>query len=181
MNRNAIPRSAVFALAATLLWTPGAGAATDTDGVRVVSVARIANDHDPSVSTLGLVVGPKDRVEGISIVTYHPAGESPAHTVRRRFTLQKVGSPRGVVVTRKHGREVIALRGRIDPATGTGALVIRYLSNGLFGSHEECGVRLVREPDGWRLAEPGGKVIRDLYVKTWFLGVSTIDPICGHG
>ncbi len=177
-----LPRSlAALALAAVLVYAQATHAAPTAHGDRIVPVARITNDHDPSISTLGLLVGPKDRVRGISIVTRHPAGEAPAHIVRRRFTLQSVGSPRGIVVTRKHGRVVIALRGRIDPDTGGGVLTIRYLSNALFDSHRECRIRLMHDARGWRLTEPGGAVVTGLYVKTWFLGVSTIAPVCGHG
>ncbi|HDO33833.1 MAG TPA: hypothetical protein ENH08_01780 [Chromatiales bacterium] len=181
MTRALIRSLAMLALVLILAWPPGTRAGQPAPGDRIVALVQIANDHDPSISTLGLLVDPRERVRGISIVTRHPAGESPAHTVRRHFTLQRVGSPRGIVVTRKHGREVIALRGHIDPDTGRGVLTIRYLSNALFGSHRECRIRLVHDARGWRLTEPGGAVVTDLYVKTWFLGVSTIAPVCPHG
>lgn len=155
-------------------------AAAPASNPHILPLASITNDHDPSVSVLGLLTGSGDEVSGVSIVTRHPDRQGPDRIVRRSYPLQRVETPRGIVLTRKHGRDLIRLHGRIDSKNGHGTLVIRYLSNALFGSHHDCRVDLKRiEPDRWQLIDvANGQPIDRIRVKTWLLGISTITPVC---
>ncbi|HQU17370.1 MAG: hypothetical protein B7Z66_09235 [Chromatiales bacterium 21-64-14] len=147
---------------------------------QTLQIASIANDHDSSVSNLGLTIAADGHVLGISIVTNYPNPNGPARIVRRAYPLQRLEDAQGIVLTHQRGLDFITLRGRIDQKSDRGNLVIRYLSNAIFRTYHQCRIELQRDNQGgWHLVDPhNGKTVPRLYVKTWMLGISTIDPLC---
>ena len=86
----------------------------------------------------------------------------------------------GAVLDGDATHEAIVLRGSIDSTLGNASLLITYLSNGLFGRHRDCRVGLVRDPGGrWHIVNAYDRQRVDhLVVKTWALGISTVQGIC---
>ncbi|GEM_PF-1025452 len=167
------------ALLVSLALGPTVAAAAPRTAPAVVRLAGITNDRDTSVSRLGLVLGARDEVRGIAVVTGPPDARHASAT-RRVYPLRRIESPQGVVLGQGRGVRAILLRGRIDSRAGRGTLVIRYLTNGLLMSYRQCRIGLERDgPRRWRLVNAySGATIRSIRVRTWMLGISTLEPVC---
>ncbi len=149
-------------------------------GLEVLPLAGITNDRDAGLSRLALIVDARDAVRAIAVETRHAAGDGADKITRRVYPLRRIESRRGVVLGRGRGVEAILLRGRIDSRTGRGVLVIRYLANGLLMNYHECRIGLDRAGRrGWRLVNAyNGRAIHMIRVKTWMLGIATLENVC---
>ena len=98
----------------------------------------------------------------------------------RVYWLPKIESTEGVVLGQGQGVKAILLRGTIDSAAGRGALVVKYLKNGLFMTYHECKLSLRRmDTHDWQLINAyDGKPIKQIEIKTWMLGISTLKNVC---
>ena len=152
--------------------------------VDVVPLAGITNDRDSNVSYLKLMLGENNAVRGIYLQTHaHPRKASDDGDVGANggaFSLAEIESDKGVVLRAAEGRKVILLRGSIDSQAGKGSLVITYLTNGLSMSYGQCKVGLRKSgAREWKLVNAyNGKNIKDIEIKTWWLGISTLGNVC---
>lgn len=152
--------------------------------VDVVPLAGITNDRDSNVSYLKLMLGENNAVRGIYLQTHaRPRKASDDGDVGANggaFSLAEIESDKGVVLRAAQGRKVILLRGNIDSQAGKGSLVITYLTNGLSMSYGQCKVGLRKSgARDWKLVNAyNGKNIKDIEIKTWFLGISTLGNVC---
>lgn len=172
-------------LGALLSATTFTGVRALPPNVHVVPLAGITNDRDASVSYLKLMVSQRDAVRGIYVETRVPG--KPADTSDSgegisdgAFWLKDIESGDGVVLGKGQGVKAILLRGTIDSRAGKGHLTIKYLTNGLLMRYSQCKVGLKRSgADKWELVNAyDGKRITDIKVKTWWLGISTLQNVC---
>lgn len=171
-----------FAVLPMLGTTLRANAVPDPVGATLVPLVAITNDRDTSISEIELLLGPHELVRGLRIATYEK-GDDPDQAREQLVPLAALESAQGAVVGQGQGVKAILLRGDIHPNEGTGALVIRYLTNGVFGKYKECRVNLRRTgPSQWDLvnAYTHGSV-GHIHVKTWALGISTLENVCPTG
>ena len=154
-------------------------------GMTAVPLATITNDRDSSVSKLELMLDDQAFVHGIYMETSAGAGGGPAKTSGQVYWIDGIESPDGVVLGQGQGVKAIFLRGMIETQGDHGALVIKYLTNGLFKQYDECAVKLQRlAPYDWQLVNAyNDHPIKLIQVQTWALGISTIANVCpgsGH-
>lgn len=150
-------------------------------GTTAVPLATITNDRDASISRLGLMLNSNDdSVRGIYMETSANAAANPADAKGRVYPLAGIESQDGVVLGQGQGVKAIFLKGEIPPQGDHGALVIRYLANGLFRHFKECRIGLQRTgADHWQLVNAyDGQPITHIEVQTWALGISTIGNVC---
>jgi hypothetical protein len=142
-------------------------------------LAVIRNDRNPDIHTLSLMVGSGNRVDGIYIETLHNDTNPPTRT-SRRFALNEIESPDGVVLDGDANHKAIILQGDIDAGEGRGELIVRYLKNGLFGVYASCHVSLVRNRAGtWWLEVPEtGRRVQNVSIRTWSLGIRNLVGLC---
>ncbi|HKJ09385.1 MAG TPA: hypothetical protein VKA76_09890 [Gammaproteobacteria bacterium] len=173
------------ALGALLCVTAAASVRALPPHVHVVPLAGITNDRDTSVSYLKLMVGQRDAVRGIYVET-RVAGKSAdtgnsGEGIRNgAFWLKDIESGDGVVLGKGQGVKAILLQGTIDSRAGKGHLTIKYLANGLLMHYRQCKVGLKKSGGHkWELVNAyDGKRITDIKVKTWWLGISTLQNVC---
>jgi len=149
-------------------------------GMTTVPLATITNDRDTSVSEINLILGSQAMVRGIYLETKAGADSGTAAASEQIHWLGGIESDDGVVLGQGQGVEAIFLRGNIESQSGYGSLVIRYLTNGIFGHYDECRVDLQRlAPQKWQLVNSyNNKPIEHIEVQTWALGISTIGNVC---
>lgn len=149
-------------------------------GVTTVPLAIVTNDRDTSVSRMELMVNDTSGVSGIYMETNASAHSDPTKAKAQLYPLAGIESADGVVLGQGQGVKAIYLRGNIASAAGTGSLVIRYLNNGIFRHWSECRIDLKRvAPHDWQLVNAyDGQRIRQIEVKTWALGISTLGNVC---
>ncbi len=157
-----------------------APAATLPVGMTAVPLAIITNDRDTSVSRIELMVDDEAGVSGIYMETRASADSEPARDAGQVYWLEGIESRDGVVLGQGKGHKAILMRGDIASGKGRGSLVIRYLSNGLFGHYKQCRINLRRvAPHRWQLVNAyDGHPIKRIKVKTWALGISTLVNVC---
>ena len=148
------------------------------DGMTAVPLATITNDRDGSISEMALMLDDQAFVHGIYMQTTTAAGAPPASA--QVYWLDGIESRDGVVLGQGQGVKAIFLQGMIEPQGGHGALVIKYLANGIFRKYDQCSVRLQRvAPYDWQLVNAyDGHPIKLIQVRTWALGISTIANVC---
>lgn len=176
-----MPLTCIFAAALAVGAALPAAAVPVPAGMTVVPLVAISNDRDASISEIELMLGPQRFVRGLYIATYEKQHD-PDKAEGQVIPLADIESREGAVVGQGQGVKAILLRGRIEP-TGNGELVIRYLTNGIFKRYDECKVQLRQAgPDDWQLvnAYTNGKVAH-IHVKTWALGISTLENVCPTG
>lgn len=153
-------------------------------GIKVLPLAGITNDRDRSVSHLNLMVDGSSDVRGIYMETDVPGKADGADSVAPRdahvFWLRNIESPDGVVLGQGNGVKAILLRGTIDSRAGSGALVVKFVTNGLLMSYRECKLGLHKQDAlGWQLVNAyNGQPVKQIEVKTWMLGISTLKNVC---
>ncbi|MGH8183389.1 MAG: hypothetical protein ACREPH_07000 [Rhodanobacteraceae bacterium] len=173
-------------LALTLVFALLAGAVASAStlplpaGITTVPLAIVTNDRDTSISRLELMVGAEASVRGIYMETDASAGSDPAKAKSEVYPLAGIESADGVVLGQGQGVKAIYLRGTIASQAGLGTLTIRYLSNGVFRHYSECRIDLKRlGPHDWQLVNAyDGQPIKQIRVKTWALGISTLGNVC---
>ncbi|MGA7799836.1 MAG: hypothetical protein WCC36_03415 [Gammaproteobacteria bacterium] len=152
--------------------------------IDVVPLAGITNDRDTSVSYLNLMVSRRDAVRGIYVDTRASgkAGDDGGDggISNGAFWLKDIESGDGVVLGQGQGVKAILLRGTIDSRAGKGNLIIKYLTNGLLMNYSQCKMGLKKSGNHkWELINAyNGKEITDIKVKTWWLGISTLQNVC---
>jgi hypothetical protein len=181
------PICALSSLAIALFAGAAASATTRTlpAGMTAVPLAVVTNDRDNSVSELALMLDDQAFVHGIYMETTSGEGDGPSGTSGQVYWLDGIESRNGVVLGQGQGVKAIFLRGMIEPQGDHGALVIKYLSNGIFKSYDECAVKLERlGPYDWQLVNAyDDRPITLIEVRTWALGISTLGNVCpgsGH-
>lgn len=157
-----------------------AHAAALSSGFTAVPLATVTNDRDASVSSLQLMLDGDAEVRGIAMDTRADAGAAPRPDQHRFYPLADIETDAGVVLGQGQGVKAIYLRGTIASRDGRGALVIRYLANGVFRHFSECRIDLQRTAaNGWQLVNAyDGQPIDAIRVKTWALGIATIGNVC---
>lgn len=149
-------------------------------GMSAVPLAAITNDRDASVSNIDLMVDAQSNVRGIYLATRANKQASPADAKGQVFWLPQIEKGDGVVLGKGGGVKAILLSGTIQPTGGHGALVIKYVTNGIFRHYSECQVNLQRVgPDHWQMVNAyDGQPVSHIEVKTWALGISTLTNVC---
>ncbi|HEX7326047.1 MAG TPA: hypothetical protein VF292_11950 [Rhodanobacteraceae bacterium] len=151
-------------------------------GTTTVPLVAITNDRDTSISEIELMLGPQKRVKGLYIATYDKdrAAESAQGQI---IPLASLEDPDGAVIGQGKGVKAILLHGSIAPTGGTGTLTIKYITNGLFHRYSDCDVHLQRvRPGDWQLINAyNHNKIAHIHVKTWALGISTLENVCPTG
>ena len=149
-------------------------------GMTGVPLATIINDRDSSVSHFQLMLNDQDMVRGIYLETSTSGSGGPSKTSAQVYWLKEIESRKGVVLGQGKGVKAIFLQGTIEPHGDHGALVIRYLTNGIFRHFAECRINLQRlGPYNWQLVNAyNGRPIKVIRVETWALGISTIANVC---
>jgi hypothetical protein len=136
-------------------------------------LASITNDRNADFQNLGilLVAG---HVVGLRFDTIN--GKHPHQSY---FSIHEMG--RGAVIAGDGTHNAIVLHGDID-STGNADFEITYLSNGLFGKHKDCRANIVRDEAGqWHIMNVyDHQPVDHLVIRTWRLGISTIEGICPH-
>lgn len=159
-------------------------AAVNASGVKTIELATITNDRDTSLNILNLVVNKKSQVLGLLLVTKVPAKENGQKkyrvTKKIDYPVKKIESKNGIVLGQGQGVKAILMNGKINSDRGSGQLKIKYLSNGLLMHYNSCNIKLQKQTnDSWALVNAyNGKVIKNINVKTWFLGISTLQNVC---
>lgn len=178
MNRLCLSLATAFALTTATL--ASAAVAPLPTGTTTVPLASITNDRDSSVSDIKLMVNGAGTVRGIYLETRASASSDPAQAKAEVYPLAGIESAHGVVLGQGQGVKAIFLKGEIPPQGDHGALVIRYLANGLFRHFKECRIGLQRTgADHWQLVNAyDGQPITHIEVQTWALGISTIGNVC---
>lgn len=173
---------ALSSLVLALFAGAAASATTHTlpAGMTAVPLATITNDRDNSVSELALMLDDQAFVHGIYMETSSGRGHEPSKTSGQVYWIDGIESPDGVVLGQGQGVKAIFLRGMIEPHGDHGALVIRYLTNGVFKQYDECAVKLERlAPYDWQLVNAyDDHPIKLIQVRTWALGISTLANVC---
>lgn len=170
------PAHALSTLVPVLLACVGIATAQQLPpGMTAVPLAMITNDRDSSVSTMALMLDNQAFVHGIYMET--SGGEKMSGQV---YWIDGIESRDGVVLGQGQGVKAIFLRGRIQSQGDHGALVIRYLTNGLFRKYDECAVKLERvAPYDWQLVNAyDNHPIKLIKLQTWALGISTLANVC---
>jgi hypothetical protein len=147
----------------------GAAAAADVTFQRLAS---ITNDRNADLQYLGVLLD-AGQVVGLRFDTIN--GNDPHES---DFSIDEMKA--GAVLDGDATHKAIVLRGSIDSAVGNADLVITYLSNGLFGKHKDCRADMVRDQSGqWHIVNIYDRQwVNHLVVKTWALGISTVQGIC---
>lgn len=134
-------------------------------------IARITNTANRDLQILGILLN-ENKMIGLRFETVH--GQDPHVT---DYSLRDITTG---AVLEKHN--AIVLRGSADPKAGEVDLTVTYLSNALLGRYRICRADLVRDSEGhWRLLSAlDGRRVRHLIIRTWLLGISTIQGICAR-
>ncbi|MGH8319225.1 MAG: hypothetical protein ACREUL_14820 [Steroidobacteraceae bacterium] len=148
-----------------------ARAATATN-VTFQPLASITNDRNADLQSLGVLLD-AGQVVGLRFDTIN--GSDPHQS---DFSIDDMKT--GAVLDGDAKHEAIVLRGSIDSTAGKAALVVTYLSNGLFGKRRDCRADMVRDEAGqWHIVNIyDHQRVDHLVVQTWTLGISTIEGIC---
>ena len=136
-------------------------------------LASITNDRNPSIDRLFVAVDPYGMIQGIRFM---PGGSN----VPADFTDAQMSSKNGANLEQDTHRPII-LYAEFDTQTPDRMdWVVDYLSNGLLGNYKSCRAAVVRDTQGqWHLFNVYKNVqVNQLQIKTWMLGISTIQGIC---
>ena len=163
-------RHALLCLLLSLTQAPAMAAAAAH--VTLQPLARITNDRNADLQRLEVLLE-AGQVVGLRFDTIN--GENPHAS---DFSLADMQA--GVVLDGDAQHEAIILRGSIDSRVGDSQLLISYLSNGLFGRHKACRAGMERDASGqWHIVNIyDHQWVAQLVVRTWSLGISTIEGIC---
>lgn len=174
------PTLPLLALALLIGTTVSAGAAPIPNGMTTVPLAAITNDRDATVSHFKLIVGDDAAARGIYLDTSANADSPPLETSGQVYWSDAIASDEGVVLGQGQGVKAVFLQGTLESEGEQDSLVIRYLTNGVFMKYAECRVGIQRmSPDGWQLVNAyDGRPIKQIQVRTWMLGISTLENVC---
>lgn len=152
-------------------------------GITSLPLAGITNDRDTSVSRLDLMLDEHSDVSGIYMETRVPGGPVGAERDAHVYPLESLEGPEGIVLGQGRGVKAILLKGSIDSRAGRGSLVVRYLTNGVLMTYRECELGLQRSQDrDWHLVNAyDGRLVTQIEVRTWMLGISTLKNVCPAG
>jgi hypothetical protein len=149
------------------------GTATAVD-VTLQPLAFITNDRNAESQNLValLVMG---QVVGLRFDTI-----SGKHPHQAYFSLHEM--ERGAVLAGDATHKALVLHGGLDSTAGNIDLDITYLANGLLGKHKDCRADMARDEEGrWHLLNVyDRKPVDHLVLRTWRLGITTIEGICPH-
>jgi hypothetical protein len=159
----------------------GAAAAADCPGTTgaVQPLATIVNTRDRDYQCLGVVMDVAANIIAIRFDSHRPEGNDST----RDFSPAEVASDRGAVLDGRPGHDAVILRGRIAAGTGSAALTLDFLRNGLTGEYRQCGFSLDRDADNrWHLFDASGRRESLIVIETWslpLLGTIGIDDVRG--
>jgi hypothetical protein len=142
--------------------------------VTLQPLAFITNDRNADSQNL-VVLLVAGQVVGLRFDTINGK-----HPHQNYFSLHEM--ERGAVLDGDGQHNAIVLHGDLDSMAGNVDLDVTYLSNGLFGKHKDCRADMVRDESGqWHILNVyDHKPVDHLVVRTWRLGISTIEGICPH-
>ena len=140
--------------------------------VTVQPLASVTNDRNSDLQNLGLLLD-AGEVVGLRFDTVN--GNSPHVS---DFSIDDIKT--GAVLDGDAKHKAIVLRGTIYSAVGNADLILNYLANGLSGKRKDCYARIERDASGqWHIVDIyEHKWVDRLVIKTWRLGISTIEGIC---
>jgi hypothetical protein len=135
-------------------------------------LATITNDRNADLQNLGILLVAQ-QVVGLRFDTIN--GNHPHESY---FSIHEM--ERGAVLDGDAKHRAIVLMASIDSTAGNADLVITYLSNGISGKRKDCRAGIVRDEGGqWHIVNLYDHAWVDrLVVRTWKLGISTIEGIC---
>ncbi len=135
-------------------------------------LATMTNDRNANIDKLYVAMDKRGVVEGIRFLP----GGSPCPA---DFTNAQISSPDGANLENDEHKPIM-LHANFNPNSNQTAFVVDYLSNGLWGTYKTCRAEVVRDSKGvWHLINTYTNTpVTHLSVKTWTLGISTIDGIC---
>ncbi len=135
-------------------------------------LAAVTNDRNASVDRLYVAVNAQGAVDGVRFL---PGGSN----IPADFTDAEMSSAEGANIE-ENSHKPIMLHSELAGQPGRINWVIDYLSNGLFGSYKSCRAAVVRDSHGqWHLLNVyNNKMVTQLRIKTWMMGITTIQGIC---
>jgi hypothetical protein len=148
-------------------------------GVRLHLLATITNNRNSDVHELNVEINPDQSVRGLYFNSFINSTQPPIHRTRE-FPLSELLRPKGATIIAESGHDVIYLFAQLGPQQRSADLVVRYLSNGLFNSYEDCSLKAAIDDSGeWNLLNAyTGKKLDQIIIQAWSLGVSTIENVC---
>lgn len=173
--------TAILLFAANL--TCGIASADDQLRVDAQELAEITNDRNSDINDLYILVGSDGLVQGIRFDTRDPSGDQAGQAATTDFSLSQLEAPSGAVLVSEQGYDAVILNGDIDSAGGVGTFTVRYLTDALLDSYAECPAQLKRNAQQqWQLLNSTtGAVITQLRIKSWSMGITTIEGLCASG
>jgi hypothetical protein len=135
-------------------------------------IASITNDRNADLQSLGVLLQ-AGQVVGLRFDTLN--GKNPH---KSDFSIEDMKA--GAVLDGDAKHKAVVLRGSIDSTAGNADLIVTFLSNGLIGKHKVCRADIVRDGRGqWHIVDIyHHKRVDHLVIRTWRLGISTIEGIC---
>ena len=94
------------------------------------------------------------------------------------YWLRELESENGGVLMHQKGRNILLLQGQLNRKTWEGKFVLKYLTNGISMSYDECDIYIRRGPKGWLVQDAKGKLVQEAVIETSFLGIRKINGLC---
>lgn len=144
------------------------------------TLTEVRNDRNANVSRLSAELDGENHLQGIAFDTWHNGDGKDGQETHLSFSLARIEGTGGVVLDTDQGHKTILMSGSLDPGADAGTFIVSYLKNGLLGTYKACPVRIARDDGGtWRLINiHTGAPVTEIYVKTWFLGITDLQGIC---
>jgi len=151
-------------------------ASANAGEMKVDHLVAMSNDRDDAINDISFVTDAK----GVVINLLYVVRESGKVTTRKLFAVTQLAEADGAVLEEERGVKALSLHGRVNSQIGRGSLYIRFVANGMTGEFKTCAMQALRNPKGvWQILNARSlKPITQAKMRTWALGIQTIEGIC---
>jgi hypothetical protein len=141
-------------------------------GTEVILHLRNRQENSTQTQPGSQIVAETGEQGELTAVLYGGVGD-PVDALER-FTLQELNGSSGAVFEPNHN--AIVLFGKsVDAQTG-GAVDLRHIYNGIFGTYHHCAALLRKDDQGhWAFYSPAGQVISQATLVVYSVGIRTIE------
>lgn len=147
-------------------------------GVKLQKILQIKTDLGAKIA-LSVMLDKRGNLAGIHTNMQGADSSSQSGlTSDGIFWLKDIESNDGVALVEKGNLKVLELKGELDRSTQEGDLVVRYVTNGLWGSYGECTVNVRKNGEKYEVLNVNNKPVSNVFIETGTMGIKSLKGLC---
>ena len=145
-------------------------------GVVLQQLMQIKTDQGNKIS-LSAMLDKQGNLAGIhaNLGNGDDAGDFTSDGV---FWLKDIESNKGVTLVEKGKIDVLKLQGELNRTNQEGGLVIKYITNGIFGSYKACNISVRKTDDKYEVLNAKKKPVSSVVIQTGSVGIKALKGLC---